>query len=61
MNPSGIEVAEYVGLGLSSVTGQTVVEIAMVFVVTEPTGQFVTVGGHLVIVSMEVVYTVEVV
>jgi len=38
------------GRGGDSTTGHTVVEIAMVFVVTEPYGQFVTVGGHLVTV-----------
>jgi hypothetical protein len=44
-----------------SATVQTVVEIAIVFVVTELSGQFVTVGGHLLIVYTEVLYTVEVV
>jgi hypothetical protein len=33
----------------------------MITVVTEPRGQLTTVGGHLVTVPMEVVYTVEVV
>lgn len=33
-----------------AVTGQTVVEIATVLVVTDPTGQLVTVGAQLVIV-----------
>lgn len=39
-----------VGFGEVAVTGQTVVEIARVFVVTEPMGQFVTDAGHLDIV-----------
>ena len=33
-----------------AVIGQIVVESAMVFVITEPMGQFVTTAGHLVIV-----------
>jgi len=43
------------------VTGQTVVEISMVTVVTLPTGQSVTVGAQEVIVLVIVVLTVEVV
>jgi len=51
--PSGAEV----GGGVDSVTGQIVVEIGMVFVitVTDPAGQFVTVGAQWVIVSTVVV------
>jgi hypothetical protein len=56
VDPGGIEIVGVVtGDEVDSVTGQTVVEIAIVFVVTWPTGQFVTVGGQLVIVSTEVV------
>lgn len=44
-----------------SVTGQMVVDTATVTVVTDPTGQFVTVGAQLRIVETCVVYTVEVV
>lgn len=44
-----------VGFGEVAVTGQMVVEIASVFVVTEPRGQFVTDAGHL-----EIVYTMVV-
>jgi heme/copper-type cytochrome/quinol oxidase subunit 2 len=49
--------------GVVSVTGHTVVEIAMVEVTTvvESAGQLVTVGAQLVIVISLVVYTVEVV
>lgn len=45
----------------AAVTGQTVVETAMVSVVTDPTGQLVTVGAQLVIVYTDVAYTVDVV
>lgn len=44
-----------VGFGEVSVIGQTVVEIAIVFVVTDPSGQFVTDGGHFEIVYTEIV------
>jgi hypothetical protein len=46
-----------------SVTGQTVVEIAIVDVTTvvESAGQLVTVAAQLVMVTSLVVYTVEVV
>ena len=37
-----------------AVTGQTVVEIATVLVVTDPTGQSVTVGAQLVMVYTDV-------
>lgn len=57
---SGEDVGE-LGVVSVSVTGQIVVETAIVLVVTEPTGQFVTVAGHFVIVSTRVVYTVDVV
>lgn len=53
-----------VGLGLPvlvGVTGQTVVYHGMVSVVTLPTGQLVTLAGHLVMVYVVVVYTVLVV
>lgn len=44
-----------VGFGEVVVTGHIVVDIAKVFVVTEPRGQFVTDAGHL-----EIVYTIVV-
>lgn len=49
--------------GVVSVTGHTVVEMAMVEVTTEveSAGQLVTVGAQLVTVISLVVYTVEVV
>lgn len=49
--------------GVVSVTGHTVVETAMVEVITdvESAGQLVTVGAQLVIVISLVLYTVEVV
>jgi len=46
---------------LVSVTGQIVVPMVMISVVTWPRGQFVTVGGHEVMVWTEVVTIVEVV
>ena len=56
VDPRGMDVAGVVaGAEVDSVTGQTVVDNAIVFVVTEPTGQFVTVGAQLVIVSTVVV------
>jgi len=39
------------GLASTSVTGQIVVETAMVFVIMELMGQFGIASGHLVIVS----------
>lgn len=44
-----------------AVTGQTVVLMAIVSVVTDPTGQLVTVGAHDVIVYVTVFITVLVV
>ena len=56
VDPGGTDIIGVVkGAEVDSVTGQTVVEIAIVFVVTWPTGQFVTVEAQLVIVSTEVV------
>ena len=52
-----------VAAGVSSVTGQTVVYILIISVVTWPSleGQSVTLGAQDVIVYTEVAYTVEVV
>lgn len=54
---------ELAGTGVTSVTGQTVVEMAIVEVVTtvESAGQLVTLAAQLVMVISLVVYTVEVV
>ena len=41
-------------LDSASVTGHTVVLMATTSVVTDPTGQSVTVGGHLVTVAVRV-------
>jgi len=49
-----------VGTGVVSVTGQIVVETGIVTVVTDPYGQFVTVGAQLRIVEVVVMYTTEV-
>jgi len=43
------------GGGGEAVTGHTVVETAIMTVVTEPTGQLVTVAGHFVMVEVKVV------
>jgi hypothetical protein len=60
-DPAGV--VDWPAAGVVSVTGQTVVEMAMVEVTTvvESAGQLVTVGAQLVIVISLVVYTVEVV
>ena len=60
VDPAGVD---WPAAGVVSVTGHTVVEIAMVEVTTvvESAGQLVTVGAQLVIVISLVVYTVEVV
>ena len=56
--PPGVDV----GVGVDwPDTGQTVVYNGIRTVVTEPTGQFVTVAGHLVTVLIEVEKTVDVV
>jgi hypothetical protein len=62
LEPAGRE-GELAPAGVVSVTGQTVVEIAMVEVTTvvESAGQSVTLAAQLVIVISLVVYTVEVV
>jgi hypothetical protein len=54
---------ELAAAGVVSVTGQTVVETAMVEVTTvvESAGQLVTLAAQLVMVILLVVYTVEVV
>lgn len=52
---AGTEVTPAGGVVSASSTGQIVVEMAIVLVVTEPTGQLCTVGGHLVMVSICVV------
>lgn len=54
---------ELAAAGVVSVTGQTVVETAMVEVTTvvESAGQLVTLAAQLVMVTSLVVYTVEVV
>jgi len=46
---------DVVGAGGDAVTGHTVVEMAIVTVVTEPYGQLVIVGAHLEIVWVDVV------
>lgn len=60
-DPAGV--VDWPAAGVVSVTGHTVVEMAMVEVTTvvESAGQLVTVGAQLVIVISLVVYTVEVV
>jgi hypothetical protein len=64
LGPAGRD-GELAAAGVVSVTGQTVVEIAMVEVTTvvepSPAGQSVTLAAQLVIVISLVVYTVEVV
>lgn len=62
LDPEGTGTGSVPGLPVS-VTGQTVVEIAMVEVTTvvESAGQLVTVGAQLVMVTSLVAYTVEVV
>ena len=60
VDPAGVDP---LAAGVVSVTGHTVVEMAMVEVTTvvESAGQLVTVGAQLVIVISLVVYTVDVV
>lgn len=58
----GAGTEDWGGVGTElSVTGQTVVDTAIVWVVVDPYGQLVTVGAHFETTNVRVVYTVEVV